>query len=95
MSDWGLGYYWIFGIAGGLDLVGLILAWVTIKDARDPERVRGKTKWEIFKAIFDLNHIKDSAVAFFKKRPDGDRARLFLLVIALMCTMIPMQGKLG
>lgn len=93
LSKAGLGYYWIFGLAGALDLVGLFWAMATLKDTRNEEAIRGKSKVDQLKAVFNVRHIRDSAAAFFRKREDGDRARLFLLIIALMSTMIPMQGK--
>jgi len=93
MSKAGMGYYVIFGVSGGLDLLGLLYALFFLKNVRDPNMTRSKSTCVQMKHIFNFRNITDTVVAFFRKREKGDRARLFLLVIALMCTMAPMQGK--
>jgi PCFT/HCP family folate transporter-like MFS transporter 1/3 len=93
MSKKGMGYYAIFGLSGALDLFGFLYTALFLKNVRDPTVVRSSSTCVQLRQIFDFGHIKDTAVAFFRRREKGDRVRLFLLVLALMCTMAPMQGK--
>ena len=93
MSKSGMGYYAVFGVAAGLDIIGFAYVLLFLKNVRDPNIVRSKSTCVQMKHIFNFGNIKETAVAFFRKREKGDRARLFLLVVALMCTMAPMQGN--
>jgi len=93
MSKGGMSYYAIFGLSGGLDLIGFFYVLFFLKNIKNPDVVRSKSTCVKLKHIFNFRNITDTVVSFFRKREKGDRIRLFLLVVILICTMAPMQGK--
>lgn len=91
----GKDYYFIFALGGGLSLLSFLYILLFMPNPKKGSNPAGfkRTKAHAFRNVVNLKNILESAKAFFKKRPFGVREQLYLLVIVLIFTMAPMQGK--
>lgn len=87
-------YYFIFGLGGGLSICSFLYILIFMPNPKKGSNPAGfeKGKKAAIKNIFNLRNIFEAAKSFFKKRPNGIREQLYLLVIILIFTMAPMQG---
>jgi MFS family permease len=93
LSHSGLSYVKCFLIGVTLELIALLYLGIMMKNQPQPGATKGKSLTLILFELFDFKHVKDAANSVFKKREGNTRTRLWLLLLAHSCCLMPMMGK--
>lgn len=91
----GYDYVTIFAIGGSMDVLAFAYTLFFVRNTRKDSQGRKKNKLDICTEVFNVRHVIEAAKCFLKKRENRGRVQLILLVVTLICTMAPMQGKQG
>lgn len=93
-----VGYYGVFGISAGLQLLNFCYIYFSIEDhtwLRDKTKEKLKGCKGFLLEFFDLKSLKETMEIAFKKGPNNRRLRICLVLIAVCLMFGPMWGELS